>query len=84
MKLPTLTRRASGITEVDSPGDPVPGINPAFYCNRTVREFMDIQAIRDKNVLLGKTDYDGTAIMTFRDIPIRVSDALTNSEAAVA
>jgi len=83
-KLPTLTRRASGITEVDAPGDPVPGINPAWYCNRTIRTYLDIQAIRDKNVLLSSKDYAGEPVMMFRDIPIRVVDALTTSEAAVA
>jgi len=84
IKLPTFTRRASGITESDAPGDPMPGISPAFYVNRTGREFMDIQAIRDKNVLLSSKDYDGMPIMTFRDIPIRVVDALTNSEATIS
>lgn len=83
VKLPTMTRRASGITEVDSPGDPVPGINPAFYCNRTVREFLDIQAIRDKNVLLSPKEYAGEPVMQFRDVPIRVSDALVNTETRV-
>lgn len=84
IKLPTNTRRASGITEVDAPGDPMPGILPAWYVNRTGREFMDIQAIRDKNVLLSSKDYAGEPVMMFRDIPIRVVDALSNTEAAVA
>lgn len=83
VRMPTLNRRASGITEVDSPGDPVPGINPAWYCNRTVREFLDIQAIRDKNVLLSPKEYAGEPVMQFRDIPIRVVDALVNSEARI-
>lgn len=83
-KLPTLTRRASGITEVDSPGDPMPGIRPAWYCNRTVRTYLDIQAIRDKNVLLSSKDYAGNPVMEFRDIPIRIVDALTVSEATVS
>lgn len=83
VKMPTMTRRASGITEVDSPGDPVPGINPAFYCNRTIREFLDIQAIRDKNVLLSPKEYAGEPVMQFRDVPIRVSDSLVNNEARV-
>lgn len=83
VKLPTMTRRASGITEVDSPGDPVPGINPAFYCNRTIREFLDIQAIRDKNVLLSPKEYAGEPVMQFRDVPIRVSDSLVNTETRV-
>ena len=83
-RLPTLTRRASGITEVDAPGDPMPGINPAFYCNRTVREFMDIQAIRDKNVLLTPKEYAGEPVVEFRGIPIRVVDALLNTESQVS
>lgn len=83
VRMPTLTRRASGITENDAPGDPVPGINPAWYCNRTVREFLDIQAIRDKNVLITPKEYAGEPVMQFRDIPIRVVDALVNSEARI-
>jgi len=83
IKLPTLTRRASGITETDAPGDPMPGIMPAWYANRTSREFMDIQAIRDKNVLLSSKDYAGEPVMMFRDIPIRVVDALTSTETAL-
>jgi len=83
VKLPTASRRLSGITESDAPGDPVPGISPAWYVNRTGREYMDIQAIRDRNVLLSKTDYDGQPIVAFRDTPIRVVDALTNTEARV-
>lgn len=83
VKMPTLTRRASGITESDAPGDPVPGINPAWYVNRTGREFLDIQAIRDKNVLLTPKEYAGEPVMEFRGIPIRVVDALTNTEARI-
>jgi len=82
-KLPTLTRRASGITETDAPSDPSPGIRPGFYCNRTVRTYLDIQAIRDKNVLLSSKDYAGDPVMQFRDIPIRIVDALTNAEVAL-
>lgn len=82
-KLPTLTKRASGITETDAVSDPMPGINPAFYCDRTVREYMDIQAIRDKNVLVRPDEYDGNPVLTFRDIPIRVNDALIDSEARI-
>lgn len=81
--LPTSTSRLSGITQVDSPTDPAPGTMPAFYMNRTVRTFLDIQAIRDKNVLIGAKDYAGEAIMTFRDTPIRVVDSMLTSEANV-
>lgn len=81
VRLPTAPRRLSGITMSDAPDDPVPGIRPAWYVNRTGREFMDIQAIRDKNVLLSKDDYAGNPVMQFREVPIRVVDALTNTEA---
>ncbi len=83
IKMPTLNRRASGIVNVDAPNDPSPGINPAFYVNRTVREFLDIQAIRDKNVLLTPSEYAGAPTVDFRGIPIRVVDAMLNTESRV-
>lgn len=83
VRLPTNTRRASGITEVDSPADPVPGINPAWYMNRTLRESLDIQAIRDKNVLLTPTEYAGEPVMQWRQIPVRVVDQLLNTESNI-
>ena len=83
VRFPTLTKRASGITETDAPDEPAPGINPGFYCNRTVRESLDIQAIRDKNVLLKPTEYAGQPIIEFRGIPLRVSDSLLSTEATI-
>lgn len=83
VKLPTASRRLSGITEVDAPDDPSPGISPAFYMNRTLRAALDVQAIRDKNVLLQFREYAGEPTMMYRDIPIRVVDSLTNSESRV-
>jgi len=82
-RLPTASRRLSGITESDAPDEPVPGIRPAWYTNRTGREYLDIQAIRDKNVLLSSKDFAGEPVMMFRDTAIRVNDALTNTEARV-
>lgn len=78
--LPASGRRISGIMKVDAPNQPAPAIRPAWYCNRTVRQYMDIQAIRDKNVLLKPTEYDGQPIVEFRGIPIRIMDALINTE----
>lgn len=83
VRLPTLTKRASGITEVDAPNEPSPGIVPAIYVNRTTREYMDIQAIRDKNVLLGFKEYAGEPVTEFRQIPIRVMDSILNTEATI-
>lgn len=84
VRLPTASRRLSGITESDAPGDPVPGIMPAWYVNRTGREYMDTQAIRDRNVLLSSKDYAGDPVVMFRDVAIRVVDALTNTETALS
>jgi hypothetical protein len=83
VRLPTMSKRVSGITETDAPDEPAPGIAPAFYCNRSVREYLDIQAIRDKNVLLTPKEYAGEPVVEFRGVPIRVVDALTNTEATL-
>lgn len=83
VRFPTLTMRASGITKTDAPDETAPGIQPGAYVNRTVREYLDIQAIRDKNVLLKPTEYDGQPVVTFRGIPIRVCDTLLNTESRV-
>lgn len=80
---PTLTRTTSGITEVDAPGEPAPGIRPVIYCNRTVRHWMDVQAMRDRNVLLTVDDYAGKPTQGIDQIPIKVSDQLLITEARV-
>jgi hypothetical protein len=83
VRLPKMARNQSGIVKTDAPSEPAPGIRPAIYCNRTSREYMDLQAIRDRNVLLGPRDYAGEPVTSFRGIPIRVCDVLLNTEARV-
>ena len=83
VRLPTAGRRVSGITKVDAPNQPAPAMRPAWYCNRTVRQYLDIQAIRDKNVLLTPTEYAGQPIVEFRGVPIRIVDALLSTEATL-
>jgi hypothetical protein len=83
VRLPTMSKRVSGITETDAPDEPAPGISPAFYVNRSIREYLDIQAIRDKNVLLTPKEYAGEPVVEFRGVPIRVCDALTTTETAL-
>lgn len=56
---------------------------PVFYMNRTVSEALDIQSM-DKTALALKTqELEGKFWQTFRGVPIRTSDALLNTEAAV-
>ena len=81
--LPNLGR-ISGINATDDPRRPSMTVKPAIYMNRTVRTASDIQAIRDRNVLLSPSEYAGFAVTNFRGIPIRVCDSLTNGETAVS
>lgn len=60
----------------------VPG-RPVFYANRTVREFLHIQALNKVSNQLTLQDYGGIKILTFNGIPIRNSDQLLNNEARV-
>lgn len=80
---PTMGKKQSGITRVDAPNDPSPGIRPVFYTNRTGRHWMDVQSIRDRNVLLSATDYAGNPVDVYRGIPIRCVDQLLTTEAQV-
>lgn len=59
---------------------------PVFYMNRTVFQMLDIQR-RDDVVSGGGlvySDVDGKIVPSFRGIPIKLVDALTETEAAVA
>ncbi len=80
---PHLTAKTSGITKTDAPHDPAPGIRPVFYTNRTGRHWMDVQAMRDRNVLLHLTDYAGMPCDVYRGIPVKISDQLLTTEATV-
>jgi hypothetical protein len=59
---------------------------PVFYCNRTVKQMLDIQG-RDDVQTGGQLSYsnvDGKPLMTFRGIPVRTVDALTEAESTVS
>lgn len=58
----------------------------AFYMNRTVHQMLDIQT-RDDVQVGGQLRYDlveGKAVLSFRGIPIRTTDALTETENPVS
>lgn len=55
----------------------------AFYCDRTVRTYLDLQAMNKTNVLLQMEQWNGQNVTTFRGIPIRTVDALLDTEARV-
>ena len=61
------------------------GCKPAFYMNRTCFQMLDIQR-RDDVISGGGLTYsnvDGVITPTFRGIPVRVCDSLTEAEAQV-
>jgi len=66
----------------------IPSINmgrAAIYVNRTVGQFLDIQA-QDKVSSGGQLSYDvidGRRVMSFRGIPIRTVDSILETEARV-
>lgn len=43
-----------------------------FYENRTIRYWLDVQAIRDRNASLAASTYAGGPVVSFRGIPIHV------------
>jgi hypothetical protein len=82
--LPPDTNMAlSGITKTDAPMADQGGKRFVWYCNRTVRHWMDVQSMRDRNVLLQLDDYAGKPVTGWRGIPIKIVDQLLNSESAL-
>lgn len=55
-----------------------------IYVNAAVATELDIQAQTKKNVYYSKAERDGEVINTFRGIPIRVCDALVETEKVVS
>ena len=79
---PKMTGTTSGITKTDATMEPTTRF--VFYCNRTIRYWMDVQMLRNRNVLLQIDDYAGKPCMGFRGIPVKLSDQLLNTESTVS
>jgi hypothetical protein len=81
--VPQTGSMQTGNNKTDAPKDPGNSTRLVFYCNRTIRHFLNVQSIRDRNVLLTKDDYDGRSVETYRGIPIKTMDQMLNSETRV-
>jgi hypothetical protein len=57
---------------------------PVFYCNRTVAQMLDIQAMSKANLYLTVGNEEGNRKVSLRGIPIRTCDQLLETEATVA
>lgn len=54
-----------------------------FYCNRTVREMLDIQALNKASNQLSIDNFSGRPVTTFRGIPIETVDQILETESVV-
>lgn len=80
---PDTTQALSGVTKTDAPQAGTGGKRFIWYCNRTIRHWMDVQSMRDRNVLLQLEDYAGKPVTGWRGVPIKIVDQLLNSESAL-
>lgn len=67
----------------------IPNLNAGracFYMNRTCAEYLDIQRLTSVKAGGGLSykDVDGKNVMTFRNIPIKTLDSLTETEATIS
>lgn len=65
----------------------VPNLNmgrPVFYANRDVIAMLDIQTLHRSNAALTYKEIQGKAVLDFRGIPIRRTDGILSTEAAIS
>lgn len=82
-KPPVMPAGVAPVQTSDDPARVTMATRSVFYCNRTVFLQLDLQAQNKTNVLLKMDEWDGHPVLTYRGIPIRCVDALTNSESRV-
>lgn len=79
---PKLTKSTSGITKTDAPMDSS-APRAVWYGNRTIRHWMDVQMIRNRQTWLMLNDYDGKPCESYRGLPIKIVDQIVNTETAI-
>jgi hypothetical protein len=81
--VPKTGARITGNNKTDAPNDSTLSTRLVFYANRTLRHWLNVQSMRNRNVLLQLTDYDGQSVETYRGTPIKTVDQLLNTEATI-
>lgn len=80
-RLPTVSPSVGTETRTDAPnGGQANNGRLAIYCNRTIRTWIDIQALNRTNMFLKLDEWHGKPITAFRGVPIRTCDALVSTE----
>jgi hypothetical protein len=82
-RLPTAPAGATTIQSSDTPEVRANMGRTVIYCNRVIRTYLDLQAMNKTNVLLRIEEFDGKPVTTFRGIPVRTCDVISNQEAVV-
>jgi hypothetical protein len=82
-RLPTTSGGPTSTTTSDAPSIQGAMGRTVIYCNRTVKTYLELQAMNKTNVLLSLGEYNGKPITTFRGIPVRTVDAILNNETRV-
>lgn len=80
--LPFTPPGPTGNNKTDARTD-MPNFRAVWYCNRTLRHFMNVQRMRNRNVLLSLQDYDGRSTDDYRGYPIKTVDQFVNFESTV-
>ncbi len=74
----------AGVAPVQNSDDPTVEMGrAAIYVNRTIGLALDLQAQNKTNMLLRIDEWAGRPTLTYRGIPIRIVDKLTNAETKV-
>jgi hypothetical protein len=81
--MPTVYGMASYNTDPTKPSGTVGGGRTEIYMNRTVAAALAQQARYTRNLLLSYSEVTGKPILQYQGIPIRVTDALLNTETRV-
>lgn len=82
-RLPTTGTGQASTQTSDAPSIQGSMGKTVIYCNRTVKTYLELQAMNKTNVLLQLTEFDGMPVTKFRGIPVRTVDAILNNEARV-
>ncbi len=75
----------AGVAPVQTSDAPTLGLvnRCAFYCNRLLSTYLDIQAVNKTNLLLQMQQWGGEPVTTFRGVPIRTVDAILSNETQI-
>lgn len=83
-KPPVMPAGVAPVQTSDDPTNVQMGTRSAIYVNRTVYLALDLQAQDKSNLLLNMREWDGHVVLSYRGVPIRVVDKLSNAETLVS